>query len=635
MHGDALGVAIADLQAEVDAIVDHHRAELRAVLGRRLLQHCGDVSSSQFLLVGPTDSTGYGSSFQDGDCGAVPPGTVHDVGAAPLRNSMTPGRWGAAAARPPSPPEAEALQVLPSASDQESVRFSACAWADGGPQRKRPTASWTDGPAGGVAGEEPTLGPRRSSKISNAISGMFSAASLKTSKSRVPGASKDSAAPGRFEKSKKLRGLKTVKVDSLLFQDAREEALQQQTRLQRMTRHKFFEWFTGVLILLNAAFIGISAQYMALDGLSRSKQGLPADGTEPSLFLGIQLIFTFLFTVELLFRWVAEGFAGFFQTEDVSWNAFDVAVVGFGWVDMLSSLWPLLSSTPLMQNTSILRVMRVIRIVRVARVIRIMRFFRELRMMIVALTGSLKSMVWVFAILMMLFFMFGISLTSGVTDLMNEENGWAKEEYRNLIDSFGTLESSILTLYMAMSGGQDWGDAYATLSALSPTHRFFFMVFVSFALFAVVNIVTGIFVDTALQCNSSDKEAVVQEELAAKEKYLERMRLAFEEMDANGTGLLSMDEFQRKLDDERVQAYFNALKLDVSDASKLFMLLDYDQSGEIGIDEFLTGVHKLKGESRALDMAIMMYEVRWLAEALINLQDFCDKGFARLAPKAS
>lgn len=642
--GDSLERVIVEVQAEVDAIVMRHRAELQGAVGSWLRRQYGDGSEAHgdLMEVWGSESSPDGDCFDERDRSPkslgrasndwAAPGAVSNIWLPPVaRSSNTASMPGRGCAASPFPPEPEMLQVLPCALREDA--------ADGGAPRKPAVGSWTsDGSPGGGAGEGPTFDPRRSSTMTSVLSGMIGNASRmasKTGRGSVRGEPKDVVFGGRFEKSKKLRCLKTVKADTLLFQDARAEALQQQTRLQRMTRHKFFEWFSGGLIAANAIAIGMAAQYMALDGVHRAKHGLPVSEREPVAFVIFQFAFTFLFTVELSCRWIAEGFVGFFQSDDVSWNSFDFAVVAFGWLDMVSSLWSLLSSSSFIQNTSILRVMRVVRIVRVVRVIRIMRFFRELRLMIVALTGSLKSVIWVFVVLIMLFFIFGISLTNAVTDLLNAEKGWAKEEHKDLLDNFGTLEASILTLYMSMSGGQDWGDIYAMLSVLPITNRFLFLLFVSFALFAVVNIVTGIFVDTALQCNSSDNEAVVQEELAAKERYLERMRRVFDEMNTDGTGRISMEDFERKLDDERVKAYFNALKLDVSDASKLFLLLDYDQSGEISIEEFLQGVQKLKGESRALDMAIMMYEVRWLAEALINLQDFCDKGFARIAPRAS
>ena len=47
-----------------------------------------------------------------------------------------------------------------------------------------------------------------------------------------------------------------------------------------------------------------------------------------------------------------------------------------------------------------------------------------------------------------------------------------------------------------------------------------------------------------------------------------------------------------------------------SSLRSLFTLLDFDMSGSIAPEEFLAGCHRLKGEARAQDMALMQYEVR-------------------------
>merc|ERR1712050_826768 len=136
-------------------------------------------------------------------------------------------------------------------------------------------------------------------------------------------------------------------------------------------------------------------------------------------------------------------------------------------------------------------------------------------------------------------------------------------------------------------------------------YRMIFIVFLTFSLFAVVNIVTGVFVDAAMQANQMDREIVVHEELENKKSYLFNMHQIFDEMDCDNTGFLTLDEFERRLNDERVIAYFNRLKLDVSVARILFEMLDLDRGGEVTIEEFLTGCYKLQGESRTMDMKIM------------------------------
>merc|ERR1719321_1562251 len=162
---------------------------------------------------------------------------------------------------------------------------------------------------------------------------------------------------------------------------------------------------------------------------------------------------------------------------------------------------------------------------------------------------------------------------------------------------------------------------YVAISHLGFFYRLGFLMYISFALFAVINVVTGVFVDSAMQCNHTDREVVVHEELQNKKLYLEQMADIFTEMDSDSTGCITIEEFERRLKDERVIAYFNAMKLDVSDARTLFSLLDYDNSEEVEIKEFLAGCYKLQGESRSLDLKIMQYEVRFLAEMVSEIHE--------------
>uniref|UniRef100_A0A7S0B6Y0 EF-hand domain-containing protein n=1 Tax=Pyrodinium bahamense TaxID=73915 RepID=A0A7S0B6Y0_9DINO len=396
--------------------------------------------------------------------------------------------------------------------------------------------------------------------------------------------------------------------------------------LQRLTQSRVYELLSGTLILLNAIFIGWQTEYMSETAQSLAAQGLSPAVVEPVHFLAIQALFCTLFGVDLVLRWCADGALQFFQTSDRYWNMFDIFVVLFSFVDFFFALVEKAEAgATVLSNISVLRVMRVIRIVRVAKIIRVMRFFRELRMMVYSILGSLKSLLWSLMVLTAMFFIFGISLTMGTIEHLDTPEMWRDEKNTILLQRFGSLRSSILSLYMAMSGGRNWGDLYDILQDLPMTYRALFLVFITFAIFAVVNIVTGIFVENALQSQQTDRDIIVQEELESKREYFRQMKEVFDELDDDNTGCISEKEFEAKLNDERVIAYFNALKLDVNDAHTLFMLLDYDQSGEISIEEFVAGCHKLKGESRSLDIAIIQYEVLWLKEAFLGFADFAER----------
>lgn len=386
--------------------------------------------------------------------------------------------------------------------------------------------------------------------------------------------------------------------------------------LQDFVTHKYYESASGVLIIVNSVYLGWQTQFLAKQCIAEAAAGVPLSGL-PDFCAWFGWGFCVLFSVELGLRWKAEGFIDFFKTAELWWNVLDVVVVGGSILEMILDFFAFVAGTEksdALKNVSVLRVLRVVRVVRVARVIRVMKFFRELRMMIYSILGCLKNLMWVLVVLFMTFYVFGVGFCSGVTDTLATSEMWVSEDNEGLVEYFGTIDRAFLSLFMSMSGGNDWSQYYDALTALPPWYPVGFLMFIVFCLFAVVNIVTGVFVESALGSSIKDRDVIVHEELETKKQYLQSMEEIFDEMDEDHKGTISMAEFEDKLQDERVIAYFSVLKLDVSDARMLFQLIDLDNSDEIAIDEFLEGCYKLQGESRALDMKMLQFEVRFLKE---------------------
>lgn len=421
---------------------------------------------------------------------------------------------------------------------------------------------------------------------------------------------------GIASKSKKMKKFNT---HALLVQAG---AGDQKSRLQRITSSRGFEIFSGTLILINAVYLGWQTQHLA--ELYRDRAARKVDlGEAPLIFVGLQIAFTVAFTCELAPRWWVAGFVDFFRTDELWWNLLDIVVVFNGWLEMVLDAIARLTdaqTSNVLGSISALRLLRIVRIVRVVRVIRIMKFFRELRMMIYSILGSMKNLMWVMMVLGVTFYLFGVTFTGAVINHLQTIDDWNAEKNSNLLEFYGTVDKSALNLYMAMSGGNDWSVYYHALEPLPLGYRWFFLAFISFTIFAIVNIVTGVFVEAAMQSNLNDRDIIAQEELSSKKRYLDSMKDIFEEMDGDGQGTLSMEEFESKLQDERVVAFFNALKLNVSDARVLFRLIDTDKSGDVTIDEFLKGCYTLQGESRSLDMKIMELELSQLFEIATDVQ---------------
>jgi len=100
---------------------------------------------------------------------------------------------------------------------------------------------------------------------------------------------------------------------------------------------------------------------------------------------------------------------------------------------------------------------------------------------------------------------------------------------------------------------------------------------------------------------------LVKYEIARMESYTHRIKTFFDEADVDKSGTLSWEEFEAHLRNNKVKAYFQALELDVSQAHILFQLLDTDNSNSVGLDEFLDGCLRLKGQARGIDMNLLIF----------------------------
>eukprot|EP00929_Paragymnodinium_shiwhaense_P089116 TRINITY_DN4934_c0_g1_i2.p1 TRINITY_DN4934_c0_g1~~TRINITY_DN4934_c0_g1_i2.p1 ORF type:complete len:787 (-),score=174.68 TRINITY_DN4934_c0_g1_i2:126-2486(-) len=423
--------------------------------------------------------------------------------------------------------------------------------------------------------------------------------------------------------------VKKHKPSQFLIAKKVQEMQEQESCIQKIVYSRLFEWTSTTVVLLNAVFIGYQVQHVASGVDDNWRAGLTGPGEPSSIYFTLQNVFCLVFLMELCLRWGAEGFTDFldpFNNPSLTWNIFDIFIVTIGVVEFF---WEIAQPGSTGASFSVIRVLRVLRIAKVVRVIRVLKFFHELRIMIDSIIGSLKVFAWAVMVLFVLFYVFGISMTSSVAEYIAAVD--PDQMAFSVLDSdhplrlmswyFGTLPRSMNSLFSAMSGGRDWIEYYEVLEPLPTVTRAQFLLFIAFSLFAVVNVVTGVFVESAIQTSGSDRESLIKEEMDQKSRYLQNMQDVFLEMDADGTGGISLDEFEEHLADTRVIAYFNALKLDVSDARMLFRLLDSDHSGAVEIEEFLLGCDKLKGEARSLDVASMRVEIADLRRCVMSFFD--------------
>jgi len=197
-------------------------------------------------------------------------------------------------------------------------------------------------------------------------------------------------------------------------------------------------------------------------------------------------------------------------------------------------------------------------------------------------------------------------------------------------EAYGSVLSSMYSLFLSMTGGQDWGEAANLIAHAGPVYGVMVAFFVFINLFSVLNIVTGIFVDGAIELGKQDRLLMIARQNASREVNRQHLVALLEEVDTDGDGVISKDEFFFSLENGAVQDFMDALGIDPDNAAEVFLLLDKDGNGFVKLSEFIQGMEKIRGEARAVDMHMLLLHTRKIIDNLNKMQGIQSSLLARI-----
>eukprot|EP00930_Biecheleria_cincta_P072462 TRINITY_DN59855_c0_g1_i1.p1 TRINITY_DN59855_c0_g1~~TRINITY_DN59855_c0_g1_i1.p1 ORF type:complete len:646 (-),score=99.99 TRINITY_DN59855_c0_g1_i1:112-1989(-) len=407
--------------------------------------------------------------------------------------------------------------------------------------------------------------------------------------------------------------------------EERYEALTCREKLKIVVTGAKFEIGIGFLVMTNAMFIGAEVEHEVYN-----------TGQNPIVFRVLGHIYTTLFLVELLLRLTAWG-KEFFYTGAWTWNLLDLFIV-------LSSLWD--SAVEVMFAASsehnldggvslsplrVVRIVRITRLVRVTKIARILRFIKALRTLVMSIIATLKSLFWAGVLMLLIMYAFSIVFAQAAS---NFEADMAVTGDTSTVDDLRRywkgLPKSMLTLFMSISGGVSWNEVLRPLEECGSFYLFLFLFYISFAYFAVLNVVTGVFCQSAIESAQSDHDMIMSSIIANKDAHVAKVRSLFKDLDADNSGFISLVELEQNITKPSVQTYFEALELNVRDAWNFFKLLDADGGNAIEIDEFLMGCLRLRGPARALDLAKLQHDHAWMMKQIGQFAKYVEVGLKKL-----
>lgn len=379
-----------------------------------------------------------------------------------------------------------------------------------------------------------------------------------------------------------------------------------------LVRHPIFDSFYALVVLANSVYIGLEVEH-SISGTGEDR---------PTWMFAVQYVFTILFTMELLLRLMADGLR-FFCSEDWTWALLDLIIV-------VSSIWEIIvqhaqnamppgeeSELGTIAGISSLKAFRIIRITRILKtvqVVRILRFVVALRTLVTSIFGTLKSLLWALVLILLIEYVFAILFTQAVNDFLNDLPA-SHDVDVTIMDAsrlyFENVFTTMLSLFMSIAGGVSWEQVLVPLKAISAPWVLLFLFYMFFTYFAVLNVITGVFCQSAIDSAQNDHATVVHTILANKQAHLEKVRELFNKLGAENTGGITYLMFEEKITSPEVKEYFESLGLDVWDAWSFFKMLDLDDSGAVDIEEFLMGCLRVRGTAKAIDIGKIIHDQTW------------------------
>lgn len=383
----------------------------------------------------------------------------------------------------------------------------------------------------------------------------------------------------------------------------------------------------GICVLVNSIFMAVELEFEGrFNGqeLNRS-DALPV--TDPSWFFSIvDNVFAVLYFLELTCRIAVER-RKFCQTAA---NWFDIFLATITCMDVWV-LRPMALSGGATDQMILLRFMRAVKSMRAIRMVRTLRLFRGLRVLVQACYSFLPSLCWSM-VLLAIFMVMGALMMGNLLQEFIADTTQDMDQREWIWQHYGTALRAMYTLYEITFAGNWPTYARPVIDGVSSYFAVFFLLYITLIVFAVIRVITAIFLKDTLDAASNDAEHLVVERMQKKAQYVKKLEQIFRAIDKTGNGMITKERMSEILEVPQVKAYFQTLEVEVHEGAALFHILD-NGDGEVTLDEFIDGILRCKGPARAIDQVAMQADLVHLHNKLSQILRVLEEVYQSRSPR--
>lgn len=257
-------------------------------------------------------------------------------------------------------------------------------------------------------------------------------------------------------------------------------------------------------------------------------------------------------------------------------------------------------------NMLFIRLLRCFKLVRSLRIVRVLNAFEDLRILVAVVKTSMKSFIWSMALLSTLIVMSSIFMTQSLQTHLRDESVDAVEREKVYV-LFGSWSRALITMFEITFAIGTWGRCGRILIfSVNRWYALFFIAYLAVVSFAVIRVLSALFIKDTMAAAGKDSEVHMME-VNKDPRSVKRIWKAFQKIDTDADGVLSLAEVHEVLRDESTCAWLKKLGIVPRELNGMFELMD-DGDNMITFSEFLTSIMRLKNANKGVDLVTLLYE---------------------------
>lgn len=262
------------------------------------------------------------------------------------------------------------------------------------------------------------------------------------------------------------------------------------------------------------------------------------------------------------------------------------------------------------------RIARMLRFVQLVRTFKHVAAFEDLWKLVRGLVSSGGTLLSAMSLIVFNLYVFAIFCCEliGFQEFSAEASDAAKEAQQR----FKGISQSMLTLTRFMHGDDSQGIMDDLVEEL-PYIWIFLWLFTALSSFVLLNLVTAVIVQQAMDMSKGDEKELAIIRKREQDREMKELAEMFREIDEDGSGIVSIAEFEEALKDETILGKFMMLGLKKDQAMELFALLDTGGEGELDLSEFMQGMSQLKGVAKNKDLVMLVKGIKRLGKGITRM----------------